>query len=188
MLSPYLRKVDTASLSNRINLKLNISDTTVFDRKSAAAFTFRANNTASTANATDQVFRDSGTLTYSGTITWTGTTAPSGATSHRYRWCQIGKQVTITISINYASAGAALTSVKLTLPVGCPNPTNFGTLTAANDVLGSAWAFLGTSTSAPTTSRVTLNNNATNNGYEFNVAGASGAYRVVGFTLTYFTD
>ena len=27
MLSPYLRKVDTASLSNRINLKLNISDT-----------------------------------------------------------------------------------------------------------------------------------------------------------------
>lgn len=27
MLSPYLRKIDTASLSNRINLKLNISDT-----------------------------------------------------------------------------------------------------------------------------------------------------------------
>lgn len=27
MLAPYLRKVDTASLSNRINLKLNISDT-----------------------------------------------------------------------------------------------------------------------------------------------------------------
>ncbi|CAB5217975.1 hypothetical protein UFOVP208_34 [uncultured Caudovirales phage] len=34
MLLPYLRKVDTSTLSNRINLKLNISDTSVFQRKS----------------------------------------------------------------------------------------------------------------------------------------------------------
>lgn len=171
-----------------VNTKLNISDTTAFDRKSSAAFTFRANNTSSTANMTDQVFRDSGTLTYSGTITWTGTTAPSGTTSHRYRWCQIGKQVTLTMSINYATAGSALTALKLTLPVGCPSPTNFGTLTAANDVLGSAWAFLGISTSNATTARVTLNNNASNNGFEFNITAASANYRVAGFTITYFTD
>ena len=188
MLSPYLRKTDTSTLSTRIDAKVNISDTSVFQRKSVAAFTFRANNTASTANATDQVFRDSSTLTYSGTITWTGTTAPSGATSHRYRWCQIGKQVTITFTINYATAGSALSAVKLTLPVGCPAPTNFGTLTGANDILGSAWGFLGTATSTVSTGRVLLQNNATNNGYEFNISAASANYKVAGFTLTYFTD
>lgn len=177
------------SINNAIGTKyIRPSDTSVFQRKSVAAFTFKANNTSSTANATDQVFRDSGTLTYSGTITWTGTTAPSGATSNRYRWCQIGKQVTITISLNYANAGAALTAVRLTLPAGCPNPTNFGTLTAANDIIGSAWAFLGTSTASATTGRVLLQNNAGNNGYEFNISASSGSYRTAGFTLTYFTD
>jgi hypothetical protein len=181
---------DTQSLWKNRNI-YSIVDTSIFQRKSVAAFTFKANNTASTANATDQVFRDSGTLTYSGTtgaINWTGTTPPSGTPSHRYRWCQIGKQVTITISLNYSSAGTALTAVKITLPAGCPNPTNFGTLTAANDILGSAWAFLGTSTTAATTGRVLLQNNAGNNGYEFNISSSSGNYRTAGFTLTYFTD
>lgn len=196
--STHTFNLPTASATNRgalsttdwstFNGKIGPSDTSVFQRKSVAAFTFKANNTSSTADAADQVFRDSGTLTYAGTITWTGTTAPSGATNHRYRWCQIGKQVTITISLNYASAGSALTAVKLTLPAGCPNPTNFGTLTAANDIIGSAWAFLGTSTTAATTSRVLLQNNAGNNGYEFNISSSSGNYRTAGFTLTYFTD
>ena len=81
-----------------------------------------------------------------------------------------------------------MSAVKLTLPVGCPAPTNFGTLTGANDILGSAWGFLGTATSTVSTGRVLLQNNATNNGYEFNISAASANYKVAGFTLTYFTD
>jgi hypothetical protein len=76
----------------------------------------------------------------------------------------------------------------MTLPSDCPSPTNFGTLTSANDIIGSAWAFLGTSTTAATTGRVLLQNNATNNGFEFNITSSSGSYRTSGFTLTYFTD
>lgn len=177
------------SVVNAIGTKyIKPSDTSVFQRKSVASYSFHANNTSGTANVTDQVFKDLGNQTYSGTITWTGTTAPSGTTNHKYRWSQIGKQVTITISLIYGTAGSALTAVKLTLPADCPSPTNFGTLTGANDVIGSSWAFLGTSTSAATTGRVLLQNNAANNGFEFNIAAASGAYRTSGFTLTYFTD
>jgi hypothetical protein len=40
MLTPYLRKADTISLSNRINLKLNISDTTILSNR----ITTNANN------------------------------------------------------------------------------------------------------------------------------------------------
>jgi hypothetical protein len=177
------------SINNAIGTKyIRPSDTSVLQRKSVAAYSFHANNTSGTANVTDQVFKDLGNQTYAGTITWTGTTAPSGTTNHRYRWVQIGKQVSLTISLNYGTAGSALTAVKLTLPADCPNPTNFATLTAANDIIGSAWAFLGTSTTAATTGRVLLQNNAGNNGFEFNISAASGAYRTSGFTLTYFTD
>ena len=177
------------SINNAIGTKyIRPSDTSVLQRKSVAAYSFHANNTSGTANVTDQVFKDLGNQTYSGTITWTGTTAPSGTTNHKYRWVQVGKQVSLTISLNYGTAGSALTAVKLTLPADCPNPTNFGTLTSANDIIGSAWAFLGTSTTAATTGRVLLQNNATNNGFEFNITSSSGSYRTSGFTLTYFTD
>ena len=177
------------SINNAIGTKyIRPSDTSVLQRKSVAAYSFHVNNTSGTANVTDQVFKDLGNQTYSGTITWTGTTAPSGTTNHKYRFVQIGKQVTLTISLNYGTAGSALTAVKLTLPSDCPSPTNFGTLTAANDIIGSAWAFLGTSTSSATTGRVLLQNNAGNNGYEFNISSSSGSFRTAGFTLTYFTD
>ena len=177
------------SINNAIGTKyIRPSDTSVLQRKSVAAYSFHANNTSGTANVTDQVFKDLGNQTYAGTITWTGTTAPSGTTNHRYRWVQVGKQVSLTISLNYGTAGAALTAVRMTLPSDCPSPTNFGTLTAANDIIGSAWAFLGTSTTAATTGRVLLQNNATNNGFEFNITSSSGSYRTSGFTLTYFTD
>jgi hypothetical protein len=177
------------SINNAIGTKyIRPSDTSVLQRKSVAAYSFHANNTSGTANVTDQVFKDLGNQTYAGTITWTGTTAPSGTTNHKYRWVQVGKQVTLTISLNYGTAGSALTAVKMTLPSDCPSPTNFGTLTSANDIIGSAWAFLGTSTTAATTGRVLLQNNATNNGFEFNITSSSGSYRTSGFTLTYFTD
>jgi hypothetical protein len=46
MLSPYLKKQDTISLSNRINLKLNISDTSVFARDFELAAKLNISDTA----------------------------------------------------------------------------------------------------------------------------------------------
>lgn len=47
MLSPYLKKADTVSLSNRINLKLNISDTSVFARDWEVALKLDISDTSS---------------------------------------------------------------------------------------------------------------------------------------------
>ena len=61
-----------------------------------SAYTFRANNTASTANVTD-VFKDIGaTAITAGVPIWTGTT-PSGAENHEFTWTQIGKMVTMVL-------------------------------------------------------------------------------------------
>ena len=116
---------DTANMlstySTRINGKLNIADTSTLQRKSIPAYSILANNTSATANVTAQQFRDTSGV-YSGTITWTGTTAPSGATNHTYRLTQVGKCVTLHIALVFATNGASLTAVQMTLPSGAPVP------------------------------------------------------------------
>ena len=132
MLSTYSTRIngklnisDTANMlstySTRINGKLNIADTSTLQRKSIPAYSILANNTSATANVTAQQFRDTSGV-YSGTITWTGTTAPSGATNHTYRLTQVGKCVTLHIALVFATNGASLTAVQMTLPSGAPVP------------------------------------------------------------------
>ena len=190
MLLPYLRKIDTTSLSNRIDLKLSTEDTSVFQRKSLSAYSIMANNTSATANATAQQFRDT-SGTYSGTITWTGTTAPSGATNHSYRLTQVGKCVTLHIALVYAANGSGLTAVQMTLPSGAPTPVQPAGLTGSNynmypvssqivntlnqAVLGSA-------------SRGYLRNNTSANGFEIYVIFTSSAPGQVGVIVQYWTN
>ena len=185
----YLKPSDTISLSNRINGKLTIADTSALQRKSISAYSIMANNTSATANVTAQQFRDT-SGTYSGTITWTGTTAPSGATNHSYRLTQVGKCVTLHIALVFATNGAGLTAVQITLPSGAPTPVQPAGLTAAStnmypvnsQVVNAANSILSSS------SRGFLRNNSAGNGFEILINFATTALAQVGVTLQYWTN
>ena len=110
----YVKGV-TSAIQTQLSAKQDLS---------LSAYSFRANNTNATANATDTTYRDAGEQTYTGTASWTGTTAPSGTTNHSYRWNQVGKLVTLRINLSYTVAGNALTLVSMTLPADCPTPTS----------------------------------------------------------------
>jgi hypothetical protein len=155
-----------------------------------AAYTFKANNTNAAANATDQVFRDPGVQTYTGTITWTGTTAPSGTTNHSYNWQRIGNMVTLNITLNYGTAGSALTAVNMALPADCPAPKEQSGLGAANDILYFATGQMttATNTSNSNLNRAALRVNGADTGYEVFVSTSSGAYRFVNITVQYFVN
>jgi len=169
------------------NSKIGASDTSVFQRKSLAANTIMANNTASPANATAQVFVDKAEAAYTGTILWSSGTAPSGTTNHRYKWSQIGKTVTLSIMLNYGTVGAGNTGVTMALPNDCPTPINWNGWSTGSDIISSSWGFIGPTTSSATTGRALLTNNAANNGYTIIISSSSTSSRVAGFTLTYFT-
>jgi hypothetical protein len=81
MLLPYLRKVDTASLSNRINLKLNISDTasmlSPYLRSATASATYVPQSRTITINGTAQDLSANRTFSV-GTVTSVGLTAGTG--------------------------------------------------------------------------------------------------------------
>lgn len=176
----------TNAIGNRY---IRPADTSVFERKQSAAYTFRANNTNATANMTDQVFRDPAIQTYTGTPTWTGTTAPSGTNNFTYNWTRIGNLVTLNITLTYGTAGTALTQVLIPLPTDCPTPkepTGFG---AASDFLYPGIAYMSTSLAlAGANSRAGLRVNAADNGYEVIVAAASGNFRSVFVTVQYFVN
>jgi hypothetical protein len=174
MLLPYLRKADT----------------TAFQRKSIPSYTFLANNTTAMANATAQAFRDTSGV-YNGTITWTGTTAPSGATNHSYRLTQVGKCVTLHIALVYASNGAALTAVTLTLPSGAPTPVQPTGLTGASSNMYPVNGQLASSANnsiLSAASRGFLRNNAAGNGFEILLNFGSIAPGQLGVTVQYWTN
>ena len=189
MLSKYLRKTDTATLSNRINLKLNIADTSTLQYKSISAYTILANKTSATANVTAQAFRDTSGV-YDGTITWTGTTAPSGATNHTYRLTQVGKCVTINISLLYATNGLAISKLTATLPSNAPTPVQPTGLTSAlqNIYVANGQYITSTNTTANTILRSTLRNNTSNNGFEFLIEGVSNTVAQVNIICQYWTN
>jgi hypothetical protein len=192
MLNPYLRKSDTSTLSTRIDSKLAITDTSAFQRKSLASYTFMANNTTATANGTAQTFKDSGLKVYNSTITFTPV-APSGATNHTYRWSQIGKLVTVRINLLYATAsGATLSQLVASLPSDCPAPEIPTGFSGASTTICPAFGYLFTSvTSSPTTAAATigfLRSNSGNNGYEIVLIRAGGSVAAALITLTYFAQ
>lgn len=178
-----LSKVDTSTLSSRIDLKMD---------KSMASYTFMANNTTATANATAQTFKDSGLKVYNGTITFTPV-APSGATNNTYRWSQIGKLVTVRINLLYATAsGATLSQLVASLPSDCPAPEIPTGFSGANTTICPAFGYLFTSsTASPTTLAATigfLRSNSGNNGYEIVLIRAGGSVAAAYITLTYFAQ
>jgi hypothetical protein len=209
MLSKYLRKIDTATLSSRIDLrvkytdtssmlsnystringKLNITDTSTLQRKSIPSYTFLANNTTAAANATTQTFKDTSGV-YDGTITWTGTTAPSGATNHSYRLTQIGKCVTLNVVIFYATNALNVSAVTLTLPSNAPTPIQPTGLTSALQYLYPINFQTSTSTNVLVSgqTRGMLRNNTANNGFEMNLNFASISINQVNLTLQYWTN
>ena len=188
MLLPYLRKIDTTYLSNRIDLKLSTADTSVFQRKSLSAYSIMANNTSATANATAQYFKDT-SGTYTGTITWNGTAPTSGTFS--YRWTRIGKMVILNISLVYANAGLGNTQVVVTLPADAPTPTKPAGLTSASNMLYPAVSnvnITNQSTLTSATIRSMMRSNSGNNGFEFLVNFVSNNVINTFITCTYFTD
>jgi len=183
--------VDTASTiatKSNVALKLNISDTTAFQRKSIPSYTFLANNTTATANAQALPFKDT-SGTYTGTITWNGTAPTSGTLS--YRWTRIGKMVTINISLVYANSGTGNTQVVITLPTDAPTPTKPAGLTSASNLLYPCVANINItnqSTLTSNTMRAMMRSNSNNNGFEFLLNFASNASINAFVTCTYFTD
>lgn len=143
MLNPYLRKVDTSTLSSRINLKMNISDTATMLSKylrktDTATLSSRIDAKQSSFTGTGLTYSTTGTIsyksfidspqhTYTGTITFTATTAPSGATEHSYMWTKLGSLVTLSMKLNYATQGSAVTKVILDIPSDMPVPRSPGT-------------------------------------------------------------
>ena len=188
MLSKYLRKTDTATLSNRINLKLNIADTSTLQPKSIQAYSFLGNNTPATANATAQYFKDT-SGTYTGTITW-GTSAPTGATTHTYRWTRIGNMVTLNISLVYATVSAlANGSVTFALPADAPTPIKPTGLNSASAYLYPAIGNTGTAlTNIAAAIRGGLRNNSSNNGFEIFVTFTASTAIYAQTTVTYYTN
>lgn len=166
---------------------IGAGDTSVFQRKSLSAYTVMANNTAATANATAITYRDNAEAAYTGTIVWSSGTAPSGTTNHRYKWSQIGKTVTLSIMLNYTTAGTGNTGVTMNLPSDCPAPLNWNGWATSSDLISTSWGFLGSTTSGAVTGRALLANNAANNGYVIIISSSSTNARVAGFTLNYFT-
>ncbi|CAB5218805.1 hypothetical protein UFOVP215_22 [uncultured Caudovirales phage] len=170
--------------------KIGTSDTSVFQRKSIAAYSFQANNTNATANSTAVTYKDVAVQTLSGGITWTGT-APSGTTNHSYRWNQVGKLVTLNATISYGTAGASNTQLTLVLPSDLPTPESPTGLTNATEILYFGTGSMNTSTTGIITiSRSTmLRRNAANNGYEIIMTqGTASAVKYVTITIQYFAQ
>jgi hypothetical protein len=188
MLNPYLRESDTSSLSQRINAKLSISDTSVFQRKQLPAYSFIANGTNAAANGTATYFEDT-SGTYTGTITWTAGTNPSGATNHSYRWTRIGKMVYLTISLVYATNALTATQVIVTLPSDAPTPLKPAGLTNASNGLYAVNVQTqqnATAAALNNTGRAILRNNSGNNGFEI-IAGFSSSTIVHTFFQVQYT-
>lgn len=197
--STHTFNLPTASASNRgalssadwstFNGKIGASDTSVFQRKNVAAYTFKANNTGSAANMTDISFRQSGMQTYTGTIVFGGT-APSGATNHTYNFTQVGNLVTLNVTLIYATAGTGVTTITLPLPADCPAPKEQNGLGATNDILYYG-IFQSTANLAySNTSRncVIRKKSATVGDVELTSTIAASNNRLFVFTISYFTN
>jgi hypothetical protein len=180
--------VDTTSLSNRINGKLTIGDTTVFQRKSIQPYSFLANNTAATANAQALPFKDtSGVYTLS--PVWS-TSAPTGATNHTYRWTRIGNMVTLNISLVYGTVSTNNTALTIPLPTDCPTPVKPTGLTAASNFLYPGYCNGGNTltTAGNLSARGGIRSNSANNGFEIGFSFVGNPFIFFETTVTYYTN
>lgn len=166
----------------------SVVDTTPFQRKNVAAYTFKANNTNAAANMTDISFRQSAMQTYTGAITWTGT-APSGATTHTYNFTQVGNMVTLNITLVYATAGSGLTNVTLAIPSDCPAPIQpTGVTGGGASMYYGSFQLSSTLTYSATARNAVIRRNAGNTDNEIFSSFASSGARAIWITIQYFTN
>lgn len=164
-------------------------DTSVFDRKRIAPYSFLANNTNAAANSTTTAFRDT-SGTYTGNITWTGTTAPSGATNHSFRIVQVGRMVTVTIFLVYATNGAGLGQVVLDLPASAPPVAEPPGLTGANQNMYpvTIWFAASNNSILSNAARGFIRNNPSNTANDIIIQASASAPNSVHLTVTYYTN
>jgi hypothetical protein len=159
--------------------------------KSLSAYSIVANNTASSANATEFTFRKWDKATYGGTIAWNGT-APTTILGQSYGGQQVGNMVSINLNVSYSVAGTSNTQVTFTLPSDFPTPVSPTGFTAALDVVayGTGMIMNATSSTAVTGARnCFLRRNAANTGYEFFLNVSIGVLaKVAMLNLTYQTS
>ena len=156
-----------------------------------SAYTLLANNTASTAVPTEQVFENLTNQTYSGTIVWGPGTAPSTNPQHTYSLSQVGNLVTLIINLSYGVAGAGtLTSVACELPSTAPLPALPTSVSAALDIINYGTGVITTSKNLPTTNlpycALRIKSVGTPNVYEVVVTRGAAAYRYAYVTIQYF--
>ena len=170
----------TSAIQTQINAKATLSQ---------SSYTMLANNTNASANMTTQTFRDPGQQTYTGTITWNGG-APSGATNHTYNWTQIGKMVTLRISLWYTTVGATGgNTLQLALPSDCPTPLVPTGFSANSDFLYPGSGYYNNVSTAPSASfRSGLRTTSGGGAYEIVVIGSSIALKAAWAQLTYWTS
>lgn len=176
--------VTIATSSNTLTLT---NKTIGVTQLNGSANTMAVNNTGGTANYTETTYNANAVATYSSSITWTGTTAPSGTTNHQWWWKQVGSLVTITISLNYQTAGTANTAVKMVVPAGPPSPVAISG-TTTNDKVASGFGWIDTATTGgPGASRVYMINDGAG-AYSINITAASQSAKVALATVTYSTN
>ena len=160
--------------------------------KSLSAYKLIANNTNTTANGVEQVYKDiaeATDLSTVSTISWIATTAPTSPISLNYKWTQIGSLVIARFNLNYTNAGTTVQQLSITLPNTMPTPLSPNAYTAANDVLYQVIGnYAGSKAAAgamPTSS--VLRRNAANNGYELVINRVAAAVTSAQLTVQYFT-
>jgi hypothetical protein len=179
--------IDTSSLSSRINLKFNTSDTSNLQQKSLPANSFMANNTASPSNPTATFFKDT-SGSYTGTITWGGT-APTSLTA-TYRWVRIGRKVDLNITLVYANAGTSNTNLLLTMPSDAPTPAEPTGLTSNSNYLYPVLAKVNINATTLTNAaeRGAIRKNSGGSGYEIFINFSSSGFSIAYITTTYWTN
>ena len=164
------------------------SDTSAFSRKQMTAYSIRAKKTNAAADATNFTYKSFTNLTYAGTVTWTHSgSAPSGTPVVRYSWSQIGKDVTVSFTCYYPTAGTSVTAATFTLPTDMPLPLEPTGTGATDDVLYAGTGFITTNYATEPTiaGRAFLKVNTGDTGYEFKVVSSSVSARYAPFTLQY---
>jgi hypothetical protein len=175
MLTPYLRKIDTANLQS----------------KTLAAYSFQANKTYVNATATANTFKDT-TGSYTGTPTWTGGTAPTTMTNAVFYYTQVGKQVTLRITMIYTNTGATNTRVQIPLTSNIPTPATPSGYSSTTDIINFGSGYFGNNASTYVSGSVGnaltfLRGTAT--GAEIVIdRSSSGAGKYVWATISYFTN
>ena len=156
---------------------------------SQSAYTVLANNTNATAVPTEQGFRNEPSKAYTGTTpAWTGTTAPTTVNNLTYSWSRIGNIVTLRVSLDYATAGTAVSIVAIDLPSDCPIPElPSGVATALNVICYGVGTLAGTKGSVATmgTSALRLKTISPNT-FDIQIQRASGNYAQAYATIQYF--